>query len=155
MLTAHLPSGYIAGRMVPKGVAMAMPVALVASVLPDADMIWFHFVDDGAIHHHRDWVHVPAFWLAVAALALPLLAWRGYLKTGLVFLGVILLHLLLDSISGGILWGAPFDDTLYALVEVPATFSHWVISFMLHWTILAELAIWVWAVVLWRQRGTV
>ncbi|MFM7445586.1 MAG: metal-dependent hydrolase, partial [Tabrizicola sp.] len=116
MLTAHLPSGYIAGRMVPKGIPYALPVALVASVLPDVDMIWFHFVDDGAIHHHRYWVHIPAFWLAVAAISLPVLTWLGYLRTGLVFFGVILLHLVLDSLSGGILWAAPFNDTLYALV---------------------------------------
>jgi inner membrane protein len=155
MLTAHLPSGYIAGRMVPPGIVAAMPVALVASVLPDVDMIWFHFVDNGAIHHHRYWVHIPAFWLAVAVVALPLLALRGYLATGLVFFGVILLHLLLDTLSGGILWAAPFNEKLYALVEVPANYSHWIVSFMLHWTFLAELAIWVWAATLWWQRGVV
>ena len=37
----------------------------------------------------------------------------------------------------------PANGTLYALVEVPATRSHWVLSFLTHWTMLAELAIWV------------
>jgi inner membrane protein len=154
MLTAHLPSGYIAGRVLPQSIPRLMPVALVASVLPDLDMIWFHLVDNGAIHHHRYWVHIPAFWLAVAAVVLPLLAWRGYLATGLVFFGVIGLHLMLDTIGGGIMWGAPFDAHLYELVTVPADNGHWVASFILHWTFLAELAIWVWAIVLWRQKVT-
>lgn len=153
MLTAHLPSGYIVGRLAPRGIPALMPVVLVASVLPDVDMIWFHLVDNGAIHHHRYWVHVPAFWAAVAVVALPLLAWRGWLATGLAFFGVILLHLLLDSIGGGILWGAPFSNHLFTLVEVPASHGHWIISFLLHWAFLAELAIWLWAIVLWRQRG--
>lgn len=153
MLTAHLPSGYVAARLLPQGIPWLMPVALVASVLPDADMLWFHLVDNGAIHHHRYWVHVPAFWAAVAAVALPVLAWRGYLATGLVFFAVILLHLGLDSIGGGILWAAPFSDRLFSLVEVPADNGHWVASFILHWTFLAELAIWLWAFALWRRRG--
>ncbi len=152
MLTAHLPSGYIAGRLAPRGIPAAMPVALVASVLPDLDMIWFHFVDHGAIHHHRYWVHIPAFWAAVAALALPLLARRGLLSTGLLFFAVIAVHLVLDSIGGGIMWGAPFDTRLHALVEVPADNGHWIASFILHWTFLAELVIWVWAIALWRRQ---
>ena len=153
MLTAHLPSGYIAARLAPRDIPAAMPVALIASVLPDFDMIWFLFVDHGAIHHHRYWVHIPIFWAAVAAVTLPLLAWRGWLSTGLLFFGVIFLHLLLDSIGGGIMWAAPFDTRLHALVEVPADNGHWIASFILHWTFLAELAIWIWAYTLWQTRG--
>ncbi len=119
-----------------------MPVALTGAVFPDLDMLFFHFVDGGRIHHHRYWVHVPAFWAAVGVLALPVLAWRGWLQQGLVFLAAIFLHLVLDTIGGGILWGAPFDDRLYSLVTVPATQSHWVLSFVLHWTFAAELLIW-------------
>jgi hypothetical protein len=152
MLTAHLPSGYVTGRLVPQGIPRLMPVALVASVLPDVDMLWFHLVDHGAIHHHKYCVHVPAFWLAVAVVALPVLARLGYLATGLVFFGVILLHLVLDTIGGGIMWLAPFDTGLKTLVVVPADNCHWIASFILHWTFLAELAIWAWAAALWFAR---
>lgn len=153
MLTAHLPSGYLLGRLLPRAVPFAIPVAMVGAVLPDVDMIWFHFVDNGTIHHHRYWVHVPAFWAAVAVVVLPLAWWMGRLGMALVFFAAILMHLVLDTISGGILWGAPFSDHLFALVEVPATYGHWIISFMLHWTFLAELVVWGLAIALWRAGG--
>ena len=155
MLTAHLPSGYLLARSLPPGIPALMPVALVGAVFPDIDMLWFHLVDNRAIHHHKYWVHVPFFWLVVAAFTLPV-AWKtGWLRTALVFFAAILLHLLLDTIGGGVMWGAPVSDHLYELVTVPATYDHWVISFVLHWTFLAELAIWAAAVALWFQRKRV
>ena len=154
MLTAHLPSGYVAGRLagkVSRPIPLAMPVALVASVLPDLDMIWFHLIDRGAVHHHRYWVHIPAFWAAVAALTLPILWRRRWRATALLFFAVIFLHLALDTIGGGILWAAPFSDQLYSLLIVPPDHGHWIASFLLHWSFALELAIWVWAFVLWRR----
>ena len=152
MLTAHLPSGYLLARAVPKGITALMPVALVGAVFPDIDMIWFHLVDHRAFHHHFYWVHIPAFWAAVAVVVLPLAAWAGRLATAAVFFAAILIHLVLDSIGGGILWGAPVSDHLFTLVEVPAVRSHWVWSFIFHWTFLAELLIWGAAVLLWLKR---
>jgi inner membrane protein len=152
MLTAHLPSGYVLVRSLPRGIPALMPVALVGAVLPDLDMLWFHLVDDRAFHHHRYWVHIPFFWLVVAVVALPLAWWLGWLRTALVFFGAIFLHLLLDTIGGGIMWAAPFSDHLFELVTVPARYGHWVTSFILHWTFLAELAIWATAITLWLRR---
>jgi inner membrane protein len=152
MLTAHLPSGYVLARSLPRGIPALMPVALVGAVMPDIDMIWFHLVDNRAFHHHKYWVHIPFFWLVVAAIALPI-AWKtGWLRTALVFFAAILMHLLLDSIGGGIMWGAPLSDHLYELITVPADYSHWVISFVLHWTFMAELVIWATAIYLWLTR---
>jgi inner membrane protein len=139
MLTAHLPSGYVLARLLPRRIPYLMPAALVGAVFPDLDMIWFHLIDDRAFHHHRYWV-------------LPI-AWRlGYLRTALVFFAAILMHLILDSIGGGIVWGAPFSDHLHELVTVPARYGHWVTNFILHWTFLAELAIWIAAIALWLTR---
>ncbi|MEP4037184.1 metal-dependent hydrolase [Pseudophaeobacter sp.] len=155
MLTAHLPSGYVLARLLPER-RWLLPAALIGAVLPDLDMLWFHFVDQGSVHHHRYWVHMPGFWAAIAALTLPVVAiWaRVLLPAAAVFFAALLLHIILDSISGGILWRAPFDDKLYALVEVPASQSHWVLSFLLHWTFLLELCIWGGAIYLWRRgRG--
>lgn len=152
MLTAHLPSGYVLARCLPKGIPALMPAALIGAVLPDIDMIWFHFVDDRAFHHHRYWVHVPFFWLVVASVALPLAWWLGWLRTAFVFFAAILMHLILDSIGGGIMWAAPVSDHLFALVTVPPTYGHWVASFILHWTFLAELGVWGAAILLWVRR---
>jgi len=152
MLTAHLPSGYVLARLAPQR-CWLLPAALLGAVLPDFDMLWFHFVDQGSIHHHRYWVHVPAFWAGIAALTLPILAIRArnLLPAAGVFFAALFLHLVLDTIGGGILWAAPFTPHLYSLVEVPATQSHWILSFLLHWTFLLELAIWGAAFYLWRN----
>ncbi|MFB2531531.1 metal-dependent hydrolase [Paracoccus sp. p4-l81] len=158
MLTARFRSGYIAGSLAPglagRTILAAMPVPLVALVLPDVDMIWFHAIDHGSIHHHPYWTHIQAFWLA---LALPTVAltWNSRWRWAVgLFFAVILLHLLLDSIGGDIMWAAPFSDRFFSLVTVPATRGHWALSFMLHWTFAFELAIWLWAFVLWQRRGS-
>jgi len=152
MLIAHLPSGYVPGRIIPSHIPYLMPAALIGAILPDTDMLFFHFVDHGSIHHHRYWVHIPLFWAAVAAVTVPVLARTRYLQTALVFFAALLLHMALDTISGGILWGVPFSNHLFSLVTVPATQSHWVLSFILHWTFLLEILIWLIAIALFVQR---
>ena len=153
MLTAHLPSGYILAQWTRRKVPHMMPAALIGAMLPDLDMLWFHLVDQASIHHHRYWPHIPLIWLGIAAVTLPILRQFGLLSTGLVFFAAIFLHLLLDTIAGGILWLYPVDDTLFALTVVPADYSHWIISFMLHWTFLLEVAVWLLAIRLWVTRG--
>lgn len=63
MLTAHLPAGYCLSRVTGTSLPGALPVMLLFSVLPDFDLLWFYLVDNRSIHHHRYWVHIPAFWL--------------------------------------------------------------------------------------------
>lgn len=62
------------------------------------------------------------------------------------------LHMLLDSIVGDIWWFAPFVDQAYALFNVPARYQPWWLNFLLHWSFALELALWVWAFVLYRAR---
>jgi hypothetical protein len=157
MLTAHLPSGYILAQMPRRPFPGLLPAALIGAVFPDLDMIWFYLVDDQAFHHHRYWVHVPAFWAGVAVIVLPLIGFfaRHWLKAALVFFAAIFLHLVLDSIGGGVMWRAPLDDKLLSLTVVPATQNHWILSFLLHWTFLLELTVWGLALTLWLQRARV
>lgn len=156
MLIAHLPAGYLLARA-SRAQGLAMAAVLAGSVLPDLDLIWFYLIDDRAFHHHRYWVHAPGFWLMGALVALPLLrAFRpGWLRPALVFLAAIFLHLVLDSLGGGIMWAWPLSTDLYRLVTVPATQPHWVASFILHWTFLAELVITAAAAALWLTRPKV
>jgi inner membrane protein len=152
MLTAHLPSGYVLGRHWPRVDRRVMVAALVGAVVPDLDMIWFWFVDQGAWHHHLYWPHLPWVWALAALVAIPALWATVWRRPALAFFAAILLHLLLDSISGGIAWAAPVDMTLLSLVTVPASYGHWIISFVLHWTLLLELAVWAAAIALWVRR---
>ena len=152
MLTAHLPSGYVLARLVGRPAPLVLAAALSGSMVPDLDMLWFHFVDNGAIHHHRYWPHIPLIWFGIALVSLALLLRTHYLTAGLAFFAAIFLHLALDTITGGILWLYPVNDRLFTLVVVPATQSHWVLSFILHWTFLLELAVWAMAAWLWVRR---
>ena len=142
MILAHLPSGYLLARGAGHRRGVMLTAALLGAVLPDFDMIWFWFVDH-SVHHHRFWPHIPAVWAGIAAITLPLAhklrpAWFAPLAMG--FAGV-LLHLILDTWVGDVMWLWPYSDTFIHLFTVPATQSHWVLSFLLHWTALAELAV--------------
>lgn len=132
MLTAHLPAGYCLSRVTGTSLPGALPVMLLFSVLPDFDLLWFYLVDNRSIHHHRYWVHIPAFWLVAGTLAAALLWRTPYRNLVFVALAAIMLHLVLDSLVGGILWLAPFDNTLYHLVEVKPGGFHWLLTFVLH-----------------------
>jgi inner membrane protein len=91
MITAHLPSGYVLGRLWPAA-PLVLPAALIGGILPDFDMIWFYLIDDRAFHHHHYWVHVPAFWAMIAAIVLPLVTFfaRRYLPAATAFFAALL-----------------------------------------------------------------
>jgi len=143
MITAHLPSGYLLSRAA-RWRGPVMLAALVGAVWPDIDLFFFYFVDDRALHHHRYWVHAPAFVLVVSLALLVLTRWRwsSQFPLAVAFCGAWGLHILLDSLAGDIMWLWPFSTQLFALFTVPAIHENWIVSFLLHWTFLAELAIW-------------
>ncbi len=70
MLIAHLPAGYLLGSAARQRSAAPgiMIVALIGSVLPDFDMVYF-FLTGGKVHHHDYVSHWPLFWLGFAATA--------------------------------------------------------------------------------------
>lgn len=158
MILAHLPAGYLlahGARRARPQVAYLFPAVLLGSVLPDFDLIWFYLIDDRAFHHHRYWVHIPMFWAFLAAAVLPVLAlfWRPALIPALGFLAAILLHLVLDTVAGDILWAWPWSDIFFHLVTVQPVYSHWVLNFLLHPVALIEMAILLAAAILfWRNR---
>ncbi|MFT4151432.1 MAG: metal-dependent hydrolase, partial [Paracoccaceae bacterium] len=143
MILAHLPSGYLVGRAFGLRKGAVMWAALAGSVFPDLDMLRFHLIDGGRVNHHYYWTHIPAVWAIVAAVTLPLIAWRarGWLPAAAAFSAGVFVHLVLDSLGGGIMWLWPSDRRLLHLIEVPPAHGHWVLSFLLHWSVLAELAI--------------
>lgn len=152
MITAHLPAGYITGRVF----AVSGPVVwagVAGGALPDLDLIWFYFVDDRAFHHHNYWVHIPGFWLVVAVVTL--LAMHAFksswIRPAYAFFAAIFVHLGLDGIAGGVKWAWPFSDQMYYFIDVPARQSHWVLNFVFHPVFLLEIGIWIIAIVLWKR----
>ena len=153
MITAHLPSGYVLGRLWPAA-PLVLPAALIGGILPDFDMIWFYLIDDRAFHHHHYWVHVPAFWAMIAAIVLPLVTFfaRRYLPAATAFFAALLLHICLDTIAGDIMWHWPFTTQFTHLVTIPARWDNWMLNFILHWVFALELVIWALAALLFLRR---
>lgn len=158
MLIAHLPSGYIMGRFVrerwrqPPGIMIA---AMTGSIIPDIDMLYFHVIDGGRIHHHAYITHWPLFWAMTGLLSLSLVNWcsRLHLAATGTFFAAAMLHMVLDTMASPILWLMPFDRQAFELVTVPARYKNWVLSFVLHWTFAVELLICGWALRL-RYEGS-
>jgi len=153
MLIAHLPAGYILTRAShSKGAVMGL--VLLASVLPDFDMLWFHLVDNGQVLHHKYWPHIPAFWGMIALIILPLIAMqkRQWLLPAILFFVAIFLHLIMDTVVGDIMWLWPLSDQFFRFATVPATQSNWVLSFMFHWSFLLELLICAIAITLFFRK---
>jgi inner membrane protein len=105
-------------------------------------MIYFHAFDH-SMHHHRFWTHIPAVWLVVTVTSLALAKWLrpSWVAPLALLLAGVWLHLVLDTWAGDIMWLWPVSDQFFHLFAVPATQSHWVLSFLLHWTFLAEIVI--------------
>ncbi len=148
MLTAHFPAGYILGRALSgrRSRTELLYPAILGAVVPDIDLLFFHLVDQGSFHHHLYPAHWPLFW---AGLCLPLMisaslaGWTRLRDATLAFFLGILLHLGLDSIASPVYWLMPLAEGRVELVEVPARYRHWIFSFLLHWTFLLEIAIWL------------
>lgn len=149
MFIAHLPAGYLLAkpllrRYQPRYATALLIVALVASVLPDADLFYFYWIDQQQHHHHSYWTHWPVFWLVIVAVGLSLGAllrqtwlWQATLMLGL---GTGL-HMLLDTVAGGIMWLAPWSTESIVLTTVTDRYDGWLWNFVWHWTAILELMI--------------
>lgn len=150
MFIGHIPAGYLvtsallrARGWAPRGRLMAL--GLAASVLPDVDLLYFYLFSDRRTVHHAFAPHLPLAWvppLACAAGALRLAraghtAWAALA----VFTLNLYLHLVLDTVAGGIRWLWPFTDAELVLARVPARFDPWWLNFVLHPSFVLEVAL--------------
>lgn len=142
MFIAHIPGAYLSLKAIVRRPVskVTMAAVLAGSVAPDLDMLWFHLVDSGQFHHHGYLTHRPAFWITLMALGGLFYKLQGNAIL-LAFAFGALTHMVLDSIAGKIAWGWPFWDHAYPLVVVPATQSHWILSFLVHWVFQLEILI--------------
>jgi inner membrane protein len=158
---AHLPAGDLATRLILHRHPMPtqlrrrlLALGMIASVLPDLDLLWFYFVDHRRQVHHAYLPHLPLAWMALFGAAALVMGMRRARRTAwlamLVFAVNILLHLVLDTTAGGIRWLWPFSNAEFAMSHVEARHQVWYLNFVLHWTFALELAIV--AVALWVMR---
>ncbi len=146
MFIAHLPAGYLLTRWLQKKLKIQkfLWVGLLASVFPDIDMLYFYLIDNQQTLHHHYWTHLPLLWITLWILMIivaKILKNRTLLALTMIIFANLILHFILDSIVGGILWLYPFFDHNLSLLIVPATHNFWIWSFVFHWTFLIEVAI--------------
>lgn len=157
MFIGHLPGAYLIFRTTAPNLGkLAFAAAMIGAVAPDIDIFWFYLIDDRGHHHHSYLTHRPIIWASILLIGLLIRQWRLQIGTFLTFLGAGgLVHMLLDSITGEVAWLWPFSDATHPLVVVQATHSHWILSFLNHWTFKVEILITVIAlivfVVTWRR----
>jgi len=151
MFIGHLPAGYVLTKKVQKNTKTGkyLLVGLIASILPDIDMLYFYLIDNRQNLHHSYWTHIPFYWLLIVAVTFAiiwLLKKKYYMIAAIIFFSNIFLHLFLDTIVGKIEWLFPFTDNAYYMVDVPSVYHFWVYNFIFHWTFLLEIAVLIWAV---------
>lgn len=153
MFIAHLPAGYILTKTLQSKLRTQrfLTVGLIASLLPDLDMLYFYLLDNRAHLHHSYWTHIPFFWLIIAFTAficISFLKKKEYFIYAIIVFSNIFLHLFLDTVVGRIEWLQPFSSTSLYLFTVPNAYGFWIYNFLLHWTALFEVGIIIWALVL-------
>lgn len=152
MITAHIPAGYVTGCKLSASPAV-IAAAVAGAIVPDLDFLRYYLLDDTQVHHHRYWTHIPGVWALIALVALPLVRWLRPLlfAPSVGFFAGIFGHLVLDTVAGKIMWLWPWSDRFVSLIDIPERWPHWALDTILHPVFLLEIAIWIWAVALWRR----
>jgi inner membrane protein len=163
MIIGHAPAGYITAKLlrqnfIRRGVSSRkfLMVGIFGALAPDLDMFYFHLIDHRQHHHHSYFSHFPILWFCLLVISL---LWMRYnLSSKAASLAFIFclsgfIHLILDSIVGDIWWLAPFVDRPFVMFTVPALYQPWWLNFIFHWSFALELALWVVALFIYRQRA--
>jgi len=156
MFIGHLPAGYVLTKTMQKKIKTTkyLLIGLIASFLPDIDILYFYLIDNRQNLHHGYWIHIPFYWLIIGVITfitISLLKKKDYLIAGAIFFANIFLHLILDTIVGKVEWLYPFTDKAYFLFDVPSIYGFWVYNFIFHWTFLPEIIMMIWAICIYIQ----
>jgi len=154
MFLAHLPAGYLLSRaLLSLPDTQRLPQAsrcrllacgLIASILPDLDLLYLYCFSEHGFNHRAFPTHWPLLWLALflsVALLFYGLRQREWQWHNLFLLANVQLHFVLDTIAGPIRWLAPFDQTRFAWMHVPRQPGWWVWSYVSHVSALIEVLI--------------
>ena len=155
MLIAHMPAGYIIAKAFKLEKKPAIILSMVFSVWPDLGLIYFYLVDSSVSHRNFP-PHLPALMASAFLVTLPLSRMKFFEKLRTyhaLFFANWLAHLALDTFTERIFWLRPLSDRGFQLIEIPAVFGHWIASFVLHWSFVAELAIVAIALTIFLRAG--
>ncbi|MGP1684267.1 MAG: metal-dependent hydrolase [Giesbergeria sp.] len=163
MFIAHAPAGYIIGknlcqRLKGAGAVQGLIVlaAILGSIAPDFDLLYFYFVDHRQTHHHLYWSHYPIVWIGLILVSgIWFFTEKQKAKAALVLSFSIggFFHIVLDTVAGDVFWFAPFGFKPFSFFTVLAVYKPWWLNFFLHWSFLFEITIMVLAVLLLRRES--
>lgn len=162
MFIGHIPAGYLATTsMLRAGSGVdrrrLLGLGLAASVLPDLDLLYFYLVDHQRHVHHTYLPHLPLAWVAALAVAALVMWVARARRVAWMALGVlamnVFIHLALDTVAGGVLWGWPFSRAEVVLATVRPRYHPWFLNFILHWSFALEAALVAGALWRWRSRA--
>ena len=117
MFIGHIPASYLLTRRLLRNTAPAFQrrllwLGLAVGIAPDLDLLWFFLVDQRRHVHHSYLTHIPGAWILALLTAAAVLSIRHASRSAWLALCVIgangLLHLVLDSVAGGIRWLWPW-----------------------------------------------
>lgn len=152
MFIGHLPAGYICSKLIVNTKPLIL-IGMLGAIAPDFDLFYFYFIDYKQHQHHTYWSHYPIVWLGLSSFFLILYKFSVQKALfGIIFAINGFIHILLDSIVGGIWWFAPFIDKPFVLFTVPAIYDPWWLNFILHWSFALELFILAWAILIWYRN---
>ena len=165
MFIGHLPAGYICTTLLfklklfrnltPKKKRIYFLVGMIGSVFPDIDIFYFYLADGKQNEHHSYWTHIPSFWLMILFSHLLLSKIMSNKRTRhliLFFISNVFIHLILDTIAGGIFWLYPFSQKMFTLLTVPVKSTSWLFNFLFYWTITIEGALILLATLVYKRK---
>lgn len=154
MFIAHVAGGYLLTRAYLRNIdtdssdyaklKCYLVFGLLCSVLPDVDLFYFYLIDHRQHPHHTYWTHIPLFWVLFAGFGFFLTKAVRAKSLGVLWTILLLntqLHMVLDTVAGGIYWLSPFSHIKYRLFTVTSRYDWWVFNYIFHWTFLLELLI--------------
>ncbi len=153
MFIAHAPAGYcLTTLLLSKFIRPSdnrayygyLCLGLIASVIPDIDLIYFYLIDLRQHPHHTYMTHIPIYWLAGTLFLWSygdLLQHQRMMRSAVIIGANVMLHLLLDSMASNVLWLYPMHEGGLGLFHVPSQYGWWVWNYVLHWTFGLEIMI--------------
>jgi hypothetical protein len=159
MIFAHIPAGYLLANVFVKHrgwLTWLLWVGMIGGTFPDIDILFDVLRQRDFMGHHISLMHFPVFWSLLAAIALILILLsrrKRWLPIWGVFFSAVFLHLILDTLVGGMYWLAPLSWTPIHLITIPTQRAWWVADFVLHWSFVFEVAIIASAAIVFFRGG--
>lgn len=158
MIFGHLPAGYITSKLLLRkfqnqsvNANIFIFLGMSGAIAPDIDLLYYLLMDPSQPqqHHHTYLTHFPIFWLILLLISFVwLLLHRKNNPNAASFVIFAVngfIHIVLDTITGHILWLAPLINQPSSLIAD----SSKGVSYFTHWTFGLEIFLILFALFVW------